>query len=796
MPSDTTGHRPIRLERREAVQTGVGALAVLGGLLDVPVTAAQRGATADEHLPDPAQELDQAMADLEGLAATAPEALVVDFRRERLAALQQHVSGADAQALVDGAQEHNEEAAEALVAGDPYQLETALDETAARLRDLRDGAGDKTIVTEPIPVPHTVTVRREAADVSADYELEVAQAIVPGPEFTNEETVVEGRVSRTAAGSVGPDTYEEWYWFDGELVDVEIDGPATLFVNGEPVDPDAVTETVRVDHTATVRRQSEAVSADYVLEAAEGLIRGPELVGPDTVVHGGVQTTARGTVGPDTYEEWFWFDGTFTNVTLDGPAELYVNGELISTASVDRVVAVPHTLTVRRETETERADYELEAKHGIVPGPELAGGPTTVTGDVPTSAAGTVGPDTYEEWYRFDGELAAVDIDGPATLFIDGQPVDPAAVVDRPREPARLPTGASPLVDELLAVQEEPFNEVFGSPSEITLRLLGFDDPRVERTETGTGDIRDRQVLEIVDELFGLSDLGIDLTGLSRVSQLDTTLAVMLETEAQLDRTATLIDEVEAAGHEVSLAEGEPAELLVSGTPLTRVDPATVHWLAAYGTTRTSVVAMLGTWASYRLATFDAPSISDAFIDIENLDVRSYLQAHTDLPAQVIGWITSSWDFLKGRFAEDDDSVFWLSGHLGGMLALGPALALQLNGMDDDAITVVRGMDAEVDPPVDDLDTLWRWTSRIDTVVPSLRYLEDYLTQDITDVDEHVLDQIEDETGRDLREDRAAIEAWLNEIIDTALEVDPVTERVPPPVLHMIRDITEADLTG
>lgn len=99
----------------------------------------------------------------------------------------------------------------------------------------------------------------------ASYEVTVSGSIEAGPEadLTDAESVDTISGSR-ATGSVAEGGDDD-YFFTGEITSLETDGPVTVFVNGEQVDPDDVedeTETETATTTTTTTTTTATTTTD------------------------------------------------------------------------------------------------------------------------------------------------------------------------------------------------------------------------------------------------------------------------------------------------------------------------------------------------------------------------------------------------------------------------------------------------------------------------------------------------------------------------------------------------------
>ncbi|WP_135822878.1 hypothetical protein [Halostella litorea] len=327
---------------------------------------------------------------------------------------------------------------------------------------LDGGSGNPSEGSWGSDLANTVTVESTGSE-RATYEFSVSEALEAGLQanVTNAEyaDAVEGTTGTGSVAQYGSDNYR----FDGEVTDFTVDGPADVFVNGEQLDlsqfgsadsgtsdsgsdtsdsgstdsgstedtsgsddgsttPD-LSRTVRVTSTGSERATYE-IGVSEAIEAGDGAnVSDAEYL---DAVEG---TTASGSVaqhGSDDYA----FAGDVTSLSVDGPADVYVDGEQVDPANVgsdDGSDDVDPSRTLRvASTGSERATYEISVGEALEPGENanLTGAeyPDVVEG---TTASGSVAQHGTDD-YAFAGDVTALSVDGPADVYVDGEQVDPA----------------------------------------------------------------------------------------------------------------------------------------------------------------------------------------------------------------------------------------------------------------------------------------------------------------------------------------------------------------------------------
>ncbi len=183
--------------------------------------------------------------------------------------------------------------------------------------DASDGesvTGSAAEFTTAVALDRTLTFDGTDAD-RTDYEVAVSEDIENDPDNGgfNDGDSIEGPVA-TGFVNGGIDGYR----FSGEIVGIEVDGDATVLVDGEAVDPDSL---ILPNHIVFEAANSQ-VETTYEVEISSDLVNDP-LLGPveddDTV--DGARTTGAVTDGD---RDGFRFSGDLVSLQLDGEASVVI----------------------------------------------------------------------------------------------------------------------------------------------------------------------------------------------------------------------------------------------------------------------------------------------------------------------------------------------------------------------------------------------------------------------------------------------------------------------------------------
>lgn len=253
-------------------------------------------------------------------------------------------------------------------------------------------------------LPNVVTIE---SDATAAYEITTSDGVVKSTAMRGTTIDPNDDVSeRTATGQVaegGRDSYA----FPGEIVSFNIDGNATVYRNGEEVDPDEFGPSV-----LTIEGAPEAT---YELAASESLDKSTAMSGatidPNDHVSGQRATGQVGGGGRDSYA----FAGEITRLVLNGGANLYYN-----TKRIDPSQFLPNTLTIESATS---AKYVLTTSDGVIKSTATSGATIDPNDDVSGRTATGQVAEGGRDSYAFPGEVIDLDADGDVTVYYNGRQV-------------------------------------------------------------------------------------------------------------------------------------------------------------------------------------------------------------------------------------------------------------------------------------------------------------------------------------------------------------------------------------
>jgi len=241
-------------------------------------------------------------------------------------------------------------------------------------------------------------------------------------------------------------------------VNINVDGQATVFQNADV----STSELTQNETCSTTSSTSDDTSTTTTTTStsdtwSELVIEGNGKATYEFSVSGDLEPYADGGVlsGPDSISgssasgvvysggsDGYRFTGEVTSFTLDGDATVYRNGEQVSpselstdtttttTSSTSDDTSTTTTTTSTSDTWSElviegngKATYEFSVSGDLEPYADggVLSGPDSISG---SSASGVV-YSGGSDGYRFTGTMKYFEVDGPVTVYLDGEEVAP-----------------------------------------------------------------------------------------------------------------------------------------------------------------------------------------------------------------------------------------------------------------------------------------------------------------------------------------------------------------------------------
>jgi hypothetical protein len=240
------------------------------------------------------------------------------------------------------------------------------------------------------------------------YEFEVDGDVEPSNyegATIDDETELEDSL---ASGVVAD--WKDAFRFSGDLEALTVDGPATVLVNGEEIDPADYGEDL--PHVLEVEGQGSPTSFELTVEGTIEFAGDDEPEDEATTVSGStVQSSV--TDGSQTFR----FSGALTDVTvIDGEAAVRLDGEPIDPADYGDYELLPHALVIDGTTAEEPSAYSFEVSGAVVTSTYRDA--TIDEDDVIEGRAVRGVAGNWLDAYWFDGDIEAFTLRGDATVDV------------------------------------------------------------------------------------------------------------------------------------------------------------------------------------------------------------------------------------------------------------------------------------------------------------------------------------------------------------------------------------------
>ena len=215
----------------------------------------------------------------------------------------------------------------------------------------------------------------------------------------------------TATGEVR--NSRDSYKFTGVLVVLAVDGNATVTLNGEAIDPDDYFDNV-VTIEGTSSQSEYTLSTDKTLKRTgvnDATIDGNDSLNGTTAI-GQVQNDA------DSYK----FSGEITTLEIDGDATARLNGDVIDP---DEYTGGNTDIILSIDGSNSKASYTFAVSGGLEK--SKANGASLNSNDEIDGSTATGAVNGGTDSYAMSGDLLYFDLDGDATVTLDGAGIDPNA---------------------------------------------------------------------------------------------------------------------------------------------------------------------------------------------------------------------------------------------------------------------------------------------------------------------------------------------------------------------------------
>ncbi|MDG5819929.1 hypothetical protein [Natronococcus sp. A-GB7] len=284
----------------------------------------------------------------------------------------------------------------------PDGVPTSAEEAAAGAsQGSRPSTDDEEEDEDEPELPNRIRFEGDASDATR-YEFVVDGEVVPS---TDEGATIDDGLEiedGTVHGSVAD--WIDAFRFDGDVESITVDGPATVILDGEEIDPDEYGPELPhvLELEGTGEPASYEITVDGTIEADDEEIQSSGSTVQDSVTDG---------------SRTFRFSGTLADVTFsEGEARVSVDGEEIDPDEYGDSELLPHALVIDG-TETDAPSVYSFTVDGTVVKSEYR----DASIDDEDVIEGATVRGTVSDWqdaYWFEGEITAFQLAGDAAVDV------------------------------------------------------------------------------------------------------------------------------------------------------------------------------------------------------------------------------------------------------------------------------------------------------------------------------------------------------------------------------------------
>ena len=285
---------------------------------------------------------------------------------------------------------------EPVVRGDSQNASVSNIDTSGSCPAPAYGAGDY--------LPHKLSIESNGGRFSYEFTVsgELGKSTARGATIDDNDTVSGGSATGQGGGG-GVDSYG----FSGNILAFSVEGSATVYLDGDRVDPASLSGN-RLTIESTQSRTDYTVAVSETLE--KSLANGASIDSNDDLV----DSTATGGVGGGGVDSYA-FSGSIECLGLDGDASVYLNGDRLDPGKYpDNVLSIEGTGS--------RTDYEVTVSGSIEK--STANGGSINSGDEISGSTATGAVSNGTDSYVFSGSIESITVDGDAPVYRNGERLD------------------------------------------------------------------------------------------------------------------------------------------------------------------------------------------------------------------------------------------------------------------------------------------------------------------------------------------------------------------------------------
>jgi len=289
----------------------------------------------------------------------------------------------------------------------PDGVPTSPEEAASGSGSTDSSSSSSTDTADEPDLPNLLLVDGSPSDATR-YEFTVGGDV----EHSNAEgaSIDDGD---TIDGSTVQGNVADWkdaFRFAGDLEELTVDGPGSVLVNGEQVDPADYGQ--ELPHVLEVAGRGTPTSYELTVDGAIELASTDEPAAEATTVSG---TTVQSSLTDET--QTFRFSGTLTDITFtDGEATVTLDGKQIDPSEYGDQELPPHALVIDGVDTDGPSTYSFEIDGTVVKSTYQDA--SMDDGDVIDGTTVRGGVDNWIDAYWFDGDITDFRLRGDANVDV------------------------------------------------------------------------------------------------------------------------------------------------------------------------------------------------------------------------------------------------------------------------------------------------------------------------------------------------------------------------------------------
>lgn len=289
----------------------------------------------------------------------------------------------------------------------PDGVPTSPEEAASGSGSTGSSSSSSTDTNNEPDLPNLLLVEGSPSDATR-YEFtvsgEVEHSNAEGASIDNGDHIDGSSVQGTVAD------WKDAFRYSGELEELTVDGPGSVLVNGEEIDPADYGQ--KLPHVLEVAGRGTPTSYEITVDGTIELESTDEPAAEATTISG---STVQSSLTDEA--QTFQFSGTLTDITFtDGEAAVTLDGEQIDPSEYSDQELLPHALVIDGVDTDGPSTYSFEIDGTVVKSTYQDA--SMDDGDVIDGTTVRGGVDNWIDAYWFDGDITDFRLHGEASVDV------------------------------------------------------------------------------------------------------------------------------------------------------------------------------------------------------------------------------------------------------------------------------------------------------------------------------------------------------------------------------------------